>query len=76
MSKLGQLLREYREYRGYSLDATACEAGLSKTYVWQLETGRTQNPTVRTINALAYSLSVPRRRLFEAAAIDVEAHDA
>ena len=76
MTKLGRLLRRSREYRGYSLDATASGAGLSKTYVWQLEIGRAENPTVRTINALAHSLSVPRRRLFEAAATDVEMEDA
>lgn len=76
MTKLGDLLRDYREYRGYSRRAVAHGAGLTTECVRLLENGRHQNPTVRTINSLAVSLNVPARRLFDAATSDVEAHDA
>lgn len=51
-------LRVIRERTGYSSAALAREAGLARSYVWQLENGRRwPNPTVT--KKLADALHVP-----------------
>lgn len=43
---------------GLSLQAVADRAGLSKSHVWDLEKGRSANPTIATAVAVARALGV------------------
>ncbi|MGF3025603.1 helix-turn-helix domain-containing protein [Methylobacterium aquaticum] len=50
--------REMREERGWSLQTLADRATLAKSHVWNLESGRTTNPSLGTIVAIATALGV------------------
>ena len=45
---LGENLKKWRIKNGYSLDDVAYNAGLSKSYLSQLETGHSKHPSVET----------------------------
>jgi len=47
-----------REERNLSLQEVADRAGLSKSHVWELEQGRSRNPTVDTAVRLARAFGV------------------
>lgn len=47
-----------REARNLSLQEVADSAGLTKSHIWELEKGRTSNPTVTTVVALARAFGV------------------
>lgn len=47
-----------REQHGLSLQAVADRAGLSKSHVWELEQGRSRNPTVDTAVRLSRAFGV------------------
>ena len=47
-----------REMRGMSLQQVADGSGLTKAHVWQMEQGRSVNPTVNAIWGLAGALCV------------------
>lgn len=53
----GQVIRKRREEMGLSLQNVADEAGITKAHLWDLEKDRQQNPTVKTVLHLAYSLA-------------------
>ena len=42
-----------------SLQEVADRAGITKSHMWELEQGRSVNPTVRTVHGLARALGVP-----------------
>ena len=54
----GQRIAELRRLRKMSLEDVAAAAGFTKSHVWELETGRARNPTVRAIWSLARALGV------------------
>lgn len=43
---LGELLKEKRKHRGVSLSAAAAAIGTTKSHLFELESGRTNNPTI------------------------------
>ena len=47
-----------RASRNLSLQAVADRAGLSKTHIWDLERGRSRNPTIETAVRVAGALGV------------------
>ena len=49
---------DLREQHGLSLQAVAERAGLSKSHVWDMEQGRSRNPTVDTAVRLARAFGV------------------
>lgn len=49
---------DLREQHGLSLQAVADRAGLSKSHVWDMEQGRSRNPTVDTAVRLARAFGV------------------
>lgn len=51
-------LVETRKARKMSLQAVADASGFSKGYVWELENGNVNNPTVRAVWALSAALSI------------------
>ncbi|EZP74410.1 anaerobic benzoate catabolism transcriptional regulator [Sphingomonas paucimobilis] len=55
---LGTRIKLLREMRDMSLQAVADAAGLTKSHVWELEQGRSINPTVNAVRGLSEALSV------------------
>lgn len=52
----GLRIGKLREQRRMSLQDVAEAAGFTKSHVWELETGRARNPTVRAIWSLSRAL--------------------
>lgn len=57
--QIGQLLKDLREDRGWSLREFGLVIGMSKTYLGDIELGK-RNPTVRSLAKIAagYELTV------------------
>lgn len=62
-----QILRRVRSKSGLSLSEAARRAGMTKAHLWQLEDGRSDNPTAKTLKALADLYSVSACTLLRAA---------
>jgi transcriptional regulator with XRE-family HTH domain len=62
-AKLGQL----RLRKGESLQTVATAVGVSKTHIWQLEKGNSENPSVDLLKKLAEHFAVPLTFLADAA---------
>lgn len=57
-TRLGDKLREQRKQRSWTLEQLAEEAGLSKSYLWELENRESQRPSAEKLAALADALGV------------------
>ena len=55
---MGTRIKLLRELRGMSLQAVADAASLTKSHVWELEQGRSVNPTVNAVWGLSAALCV------------------
>jgi transcriptional regulator with XRE-family HTH domain len=66
-----ETIKTTRIRRGLSLQNAADAAGLTKAHVWDLETGRSHNPTIKTIFAVACALRINPDRLAHAALVDL-----
>lgn len=51
-------IAEARKARRMSLDDVAVASGFTKSHVWELEKGRSRNPTVRAVWGLSKALGV------------------
>jgi transcriptional regulator with XRE-family HTH domain len=58
METFGERLRKLRTQRGLSLDELAAKTGLSKAYLWRLETNPDVNPSIEVAQRLAAGLEV------------------
>lgn len=56
-------LRETRELRRMTLQDVADASGFAKSHVWEIESGKSRNPTVRAVWSLARALCVSPARL-------------
>lgn len=56
---LGTRLAELRRKAGKSLQAAADDLGISKTHLWQLEKGASENPSLDLLTKLATYYRVP-----------------
>lgn len=57
-SRLGEKLRDLRKQQGLTLERLADAAGLSKSYLWELENRESQRPSAEKLTALADALGV------------------
>ena len=57
-TRLGEKLHDLRKQRGLTLEKLADMAGLSKSYLWELENRESQRPTAEKLTALADALGV------------------
>lgn len=57
-SSLGKKLHDLRKTNRLTLDALAAKAGLSKSYLWELENRESQRPSAEKLTALADALGV------------------
>lgn len=58
MEAFQRRIAETREARRMSLQEVADASGFTKSHVWELESGRSRNPTVRAVWSLASALGV------------------
>ncbi len=56
---LGAKLKELRTGKRESLQRVADAVGASKAHIWELETGKSKNPSVELLTALAEHFEVP-----------------
>jgi transcriptional regulator with XRE-family HTH domain len=56
---LGAKIAELRLRKGESLQAVATAIGISKTHVWQLEKGNSENPSMELLKKLSEHFDVP-----------------
>lgn len=66
MTAFGALIRRHRG--ALSLSEAAKGIGCTKAHLWELETGQSRNPTVRTLVGMAAAFGVSVAELAEAAA--------
>lgn len=57
-TRLGEKLRELRKERQLTLERLAERAGMSKSYLWELENRESQRPSAEKLTALADVLGV------------------
>lgn len=57
--RLGAVLKQAREAKGFSLRQVENETGISNAYLSQLETGKVENPSPRILKNLAEVYEVP-----------------
>jgi transcriptional regulator with XRE-family HTH domain len=55
---LGTRIGELRRRRGESLQQVADAVGVSKAHIWELEKGRTENPSIVLVTRLADQFGV------------------
>jgi transcriptional regulator with XRE-family HTH domain len=60
---LAQRLKELRLKKGDSLQGLADAVGVSKAHVWELETGKSKNPSMELLGKLARHFSMPLAQL-------------
>ena len=58
MATLGEKLKAKRTQTGKSLDALAKDAGLSKSYLWELENRESPKPSLDKLQAIASALNI------------------
>lgn len=56
-----------------SLQAVADRAGITKSHMWEIEAGRSINPTIRTVHGLSKALGIPFVSMAAGAMNDTEA---
>lgn len=67
-----KMIADSRFDLGMSLQIVANRAGITKSHLWNLEQGRSNNPTIRTVYRLAKALNIPFDALALGALNDVE----
>lgn len=64
---LGEELKTARANARMSLQEVADRSGFTKSHVWEVEQGRSRNPTIGMVSGLSKALGVPFLRLAQAA---------
>ena len=70
MSELGKQVKAYRKILDLSLQDVADRAGLTKAHIWDIEQGRSTNPTMETVCRLAVALKTKPQEFAAYAAAD------
>lgn len=55
---IGDNLKKYRELRGFTLPDLAARAGVSKAFVWEIESGNSKRPGAEILFRIAEALGV------------------
>lgn len=56
---LSELVATQRTRLGLTLQEVAADAHCTKSHVWEIESGRSKNPTIATVWGLSIALRVP-----------------
>lgn len=75
--KLGQIMKQYRDQRGISMDEFSSLSGLSKGYISLLEKGCNNqgnpiDPTIKTLRAVAKGMGINVNDLFQSLGTEQE----
>lgn len=65
---LAQRIRDYRYAKGWGPDELATRAEISRTALYQIESGKTEQPRAATVRRIAVALSIPTEILLDPAA--------
>ena len=65
---LGQHIRKYRKANRWTLSAFARQHGISKAYLWELESGSLTNPTLEIMMKIAAATETTLARVATLAA--------
>lgn len=68
-----KMIADERSRLKLSLQDVADRAGITKSHMWEIENGRSVNPTVRTVHGLAKALGIPFVSMAAGAMNDTEA---
>lgn len=52
MSEFGSIIKKARESKTWSLGTAAAQLGCTKSHLWELEAGKSKNPTARLLIAM------------------------
>lgn len=63
MAFTAQRLKELRLKKNESLQEVADAVGVSKAHIWELETGKSKNPSVELLTKFAVHFKVPAAQL-------------
>ncbi|KYH31866.1 helix-turn-helix domain-containing protein [Neomoorella mulderi] len=63
--EIGSTIRHFREERGYTLDDLAGRAGISPSYLSEIERGH-KRPSLKTLDKICSALNIPRETLIPA----------
>ena len=58
VTNIAARVSDLRKQRGLSLQEVADRAGITKSHVWEIEQGRSRNPTIATAVGVASALGV------------------
>lgn len=64
-TRLGEKINELRKAKKFTLDQLAEKAGISKSYLWELENRESQRPSAEKLLAIADALNVTTTYLLE-----------
>jgi transcriptional regulator with XRE-family HTH domain len=56
---IARRVKALRIERGWSLDQVAKKVGCTKSHVWEIEQGRSRNPTIALVQGFASAFGVP-----------------
>jgi transcriptional regulator with XRE-family HTH domain len=56
--QIGSNVKKYREMRGLSLPDLAARAGVSKAFLWEIESGKSRRPGAEVLLRIAEALNV------------------
>ena len=62
---LGEKIRKLRAAKGWSSGELAQNSGVSRAYLWQLETDGKKSPSIQILERLAKALGVPLTEFLE-----------
>ena len=60
---LAQKVRDYRYAKGWGPDELASRASISRTALYQIESGKTEQPRAATVRRIAEALNIPTEAL-------------
>jgi transcriptional regulator with XRE-family HTH domain len=56
--EIGDYIKKYRELRGFTLPDLAARAGVSKAFLWEIESGKSRRPGAEVLFRIAEALGV------------------
>ncbi len=62
---IGERIAHFRTAKGFSVNYLANQAGISQSYLREIELGRYSNPSVDTIETLCSALGISLREFFD-----------
>src|SRR3954471_1030481 len=72
MMTLAQRVRDYRYSKGWGPDELAREAAISRTALYQIESGKTELPRAGTLRRIAMGLGVSMETLLGRSALSIK----